>query len=724
MHRSMAAQAMLTMHTAAVLAMLTVWACIVILMPRFTHTKRHTATNVQAQLASMSERVKGMQLKLQRVFSPTQPEGCFNMQLGQEEVHRLVAYLYDEGNYRHIIDDLIDHNPDVAEYLEATTSNQSYHPSSIEVYEEKYKFRISFATGLIMRGRNPHMVPALNAALTCDAYAHKMPHHSWDILCLARVLCSRAWLHSTILPVAKHLFPTPTDQIEGVSATCFDNFTICVGYKGMQTIEQDGYRLDMTNWLTVFLPLSCLDGQQPDWSPILRDVTLDGRQTLDIFRPGFDKLSLVELFDPEHVDIESNKFNRFSKFMVQVAQGSLFSRPTSLPKHGKTLKKYQKPMMGMLQSSQADVEEEIKVMRESEDHKQSYAIFMGEDGLSVMRHATLLERDWREYLYTAPAAIPMQGEKPHSLFHFLHTGWRNYKLLIVQLCCFARHSSCLTMPGWAYKEPTVELFNVFKHGLCLLMRGTSEWLIEATDGAVCTMHPAALREMVQGNVDSTALFDFLNDFCFHFWDATQDIRGGASKMDLLWREALGPMRCGQANKTQYSWMCPYKLFWSNALAEPLATIHREMRTLSLSGGLGSGTGWDDFTEKLNLTVRKGLHPPGSDEYVEGFVQSLNFTGNVSDNLRHALPQRRSRHLDWHKKVDADVELIKNNLRAHVGANTQELSAHRGMGDSIFFHHNSTLPHDLMMATAWGVGDRGESSDEFVERQLNTKISWM
>ena len=134
-------------------------------------------------------------------------------------------------------------------------------------------------------------------------------------------------------------------------------------------------------------------------------------------------------------------------------------------------------------------------------------------------------------------------------------------------------------------------------------------------------------------------------------------------------------------------------------------------------------------EKLNLTVRNGLHPPVSNEYVEEFVQSLNFTGNVSDHLRQALPQRRSRHLDWHKKVDADVELIKNNLRTHIGGNTQELSTHRGMQHSIFFHQNSTLPHDLMMATAWGVGGRAErsessDSDEFVERQPNTKITWM
>ena len=71
--------------------------------------------------------------------------------------------------------------------------------------------------------------------------------------------------------------------------------------------------------------------------------------------------------------------------------------------------------MGRLQSSMEDVVVEVDHIRGHDDHKNSYVIFMGEDGLSTMRHATLLERGPRGYLYTTPATIPMQGEKPHGI---------------------------------------------------------------------------------------------------------------------------------------------------------------------------------------------------------------------------------------------------------------------------------------------------------------------
>ena len=40
-----------------------------------------------------------------------------------------------------------------------------------------------------------------------------------------------------------------------VSGVCFDNFTVKVNYNTTHSAESQSYRLDMTNWATVFLPL-------------------------------------------------------------------------------------------------------------------------------------------------------------------------------------------------------------------------------------------------------------------------------------------------------------------------------------------------------------------------------------------------------------------------------------------------------------------------------------
>ena len=40
-----------------------------------------------------------------------------------------------------------------------------------------------------------------------------------------------------------------------VSACCFDNFTVQVNYNTTHGTTTQGYRLDMTNWATVHLPI-------------------------------------------------------------------------------------------------------------------------------------------------------------------------------------------------------------------------------------------------------------------------------------------------------------------------------------------------------------------------------------------------------------------------------------------------------------------------------------
>eukprot|EP00965_Chrysotila_dentata_P057023 1891841-Pleurochrysis_carterae.AAC.1 len=73
---------------------------------------------------------------------------------------------------------------------------------------------------------------------------------------------------------------------------------------------------------------------------------------------------------------------------------------------------YHEPMWYVLQSSYEDVEAEINVLRGR--HLDKRFLFVGGDGLSIIRLNYLL-RDYPElYQDSAPFIVPVQGESPHG----------------------------------------------------------------------------------------------------------------------------------------------------------------------------------------------------------------------------------------------------------------------------------------------------------------------
>ena len=69
-------------------------------------------------------------------------------------------------------------------------------------------------------------------------------------------------------------------------------------------------------------------------------------------------------------------------------------------------------MWGVLQSSYDDVEAELNVLRNR--HKDKFILFVGGDGLSIMRINHLLLKYPDLYIDSAPMVIPVQGEAPHA----------------------------------------------------------------------------------------------------------------------------------------------------------------------------------------------------------------------------------------------------------------------------------------------------------------------
>ena len=80
--------------------------------------------------------------------------------------------------------------------------------------------------------------------------------------------------------------------------------------------------------------------------------------------------------------------------------------------------KYHPPMWGVLQGSYDDVEAELNHMRNA--HLDKRILFVGGDGLSILRINHLLKDHPDLYLDSAPMMIPVQGEAPHGVFHVMH----------------------------------------------------------------------------------------------------------------------------------------------------------------------------------------------------------------------------------------------------------------------------------------------------------------
>ena len=121
--------------------------------------------------------------------------------------------------------------------------------------------------------------------------------------------------------------------------------------------------------------------------------------------------------------VVANKRDRFSSFLLKTANGTLFERPAVRPGYVAHLT-YGEPIWGKLQSSYEDVEDELNEIRSK--HLDKKILFVGGDGLSILRINHLLHMNPHIYIDSAPMIIPVQGEAPHCVFHVMHGGWRLY----------------------------------------------------------------------------------------------------------------------------------------------------------------------------------------------------------------------------------------------------------------------------------------------------------
>lgn len=167
--------------------------------------------------------------------------------------------------------------------------------------------------------------------------------------------------------------------------------------------------------------------------------------------------------------VQRNKFQRFSRFLREASAGALFKRPQFQATYAAHIE-YHEPIQGKLQSSYADVEAELEVMRSK--HLDKRILFVGGDGLSINRINHLLKLKPDVYIDSAPLIIPVQGEALHGVFHVMHAGWRLYRppIRIFANLTLGRRANAVV------DDPLVSDFNKSIYALFWMTKACAEYV--------------------------------------------------------------------------------------------------------------------------------------------------------------------------------------------------------------------------------------------------------
>ena len=517
------------------------------------------------------------------------------------------------------------------------------------------KPRFESVLSALVKARSKNMVSLETAALSVQLHHYRTPDIVWQTLTsFTRNVMSGTWTDSIIEDALLRDPGCPYPVARGITASCFDNFMINVGYGSYATVDSKGKQLAMTNWATAMLPAAAMPH---NWAGVDAMLGAGG-----IFRTDVALDAFIDLFSPIAPDIVANQRNRWSEYLDDaVAQRIWDKEPYDSP-YPPTHFIYHDPIMDRLQSSYEDVNFELDWMRKDGHHVYSDVLMVGGDGLSYKRIIDRISQDPELYLERKPIIIPRLGEAPHGKYHVMHGHWRLWAPLIVRIAAVVGNTALKRDPG-------VEDFNRHEHFLRIMTRAFAEYVVEIAATGSDYHNAQHFLRCADKNLSFAYICMFLYLFAFQYMQMRTAVRRNDSKrLDLIWRENLATARCSMANKTNYSQMSVILIYWGHCLAEPLRTVFHNTRTLRW---LHSHIGWDMPIEKLNMWIKLSVVAHITKEAICKFIRSLNFTHRVVRAMQAVVYRFRKPETETLKKIDNDVELIKEFLRTKIGRNFAE-----------------------------------------------------
>ena len=585
-----------------------------------------------------------------QLLSLTSPKHVYNCGIKAER-NRLIDDLW-AGDYLSAAGQFTEVNAGLVSFFEQQLLDGKDGGRMVEL---KARPRFESLLAALFRARSKDLVPLETAALAIQLLHYQVPAVVWQTLnTFTRNVMGGTWAEELCEQALERDPGAPYPVAKGITAACFDNFMINVGYGSYATVDSSGTKFAMTNWATALLPAAAMPA---NWFGLDAMLGQGG-----IFRTDMALEAFIDMFSPIAPDIVANQRSRWGQFLDAAVAGTLWAKEHFDSPYPPTHFIYHPPMKDRLQSSYDDVNFELNLMRGTLYHKYSDIIMLGGDGLSYKRLIDLMAADPARYINSTPIIIPRLGEAPHGKYHVMHGHWRLWAPLIMRMAVVVNNKALKCDPG-------VEDFNRHEHFLRILTRAFSEYVVEiAATG--CDYHQAQhFIRLADSNLSFSYICMFLYLFAFQYMQMRTAVRKNDSKrLDLIWREYLSTARSSLANKTNYSQMSVVLIYWGTCLAEPLRTIFHNTRTLRW---LHTHVGWDMPIEKLNMWIKSSVVANITFELISKFIRRLNFTHRVVRAMEVVVHRFRKPDPESLKKIDNDVELIKEFLRAKIGRNFAE-----------------------------------------------------
>ena len=172
---------------------------------------------------------------------------------------------------------------------------------------------------------------------------------------------------------------------------------------------------------------------------------------------------------------------------------------------------------------------------------------------------------------------------------------------------------------------------------------------------------------------------FLHELLLPWFAVRNAIRSNDHKtLDWSWSYFLPLFRA--TNKNQYAAYAVQQATTVHMMCSDVRKVWNEHRTASMSGRPGRNVAWDYVLEKMNLNFKQYLNNNITDERLHDFGIMINALKHVRKMFEQAWrhgagdPDDEEDHGEYSHVKDADVKVIVDALKDHLGGTVQESMA--------------------------------------------------
>ena len=172
------------------------------------------------------------------------------------------------------------------------------------------------------------------------------------------------------------------------------------------------------------------------------------------------------------------------------------------------------------------------------------------------------------------------------------------------------------------------------------------------------------------------LVRFLHELLLPWFAVRNGIRCNDHKtLDWSWSYFLPLFRA--TNKNQYAAYAVQQAATVHMMCSDVRKVWNEHRTASMTGRPGRNVAWDYVLEKMNLNFKQYLHDHITEERLHDFGIMINALKHIRKQFEQAWrhgagdPDDQEDHGEYSHVKDADVKVIVDALKEHLGGNVHE-----------------------------------------------------